>query len=638
MAKTEVLVPPVMPEPSPRDSDIDVDAADVPVTPSPSRHRLKLVVIGCVIVVTALAGWLTSRATHTTVLDRKISQTSNALGLIAQGIAGEVAKFETLAEVTAGDTNVINFFGTGSGLDIVNRRLTEIRRISGALEVYLIGLDGFTLAASNWDETGTFVGKNFSFRPYFQDALAGKPGRFFALGTTSLQRGYFFAAPILIDGAIAGVSVVKMGIDHLEEVWRLDGRQIVVVDDADVVFMSTNPDWRYASIGPLSEERRRRIVETRQYPEDRLSRLPLAEISPISDTMEVVAVALSPGESPGRTLLARRAMQPAGWTVVALSSLDEVERAAWLSALAGAAVAIGLFALLWIAYERRMRALGTARIQAEHARNLERQVDERTRELSLANDDLRAMQKIVAVNSKFAAIGKLSGGLCHEISQPLTAIDTQIYNIRESLGKGREKAALEGLGQIDALSQRLSAIVQKLKSLARGSKIALDAVPLRDALDDVLRVMGPELGNVSVEIVEKDDEKVHVNAESTLLEQVLVNIVANALDAMRDSEKKSIRFSIATEDGAAELLVTDTGTGLASGQETEIFEPFETTKSAKRGLGLGLTIAQDAVNRFGGQISAENNKDGAGATLRISLPLAPAGKDQRNRGKTRKAA
>jgi len=638
MAKPEALAPAVMPAPPFSDSDTGVAATDAPVPASPDKRRLRLVVIACVLVVTAIAGWLTSQATHTTVLDRKISQTRNALGLIAQGIAGEVAKFETLAEVTAGDPNVINFFDTGSGLDVVNRRLTEIRRISGALEVYLIGLDGVTLAASNWDEPGTFVGKNFSFRPYFQDALAGKPGRFFALGTTSLQRGYFFASPIRIDDAIAGVSVVKMGIDHLEEVWRLDGRQIVIVDDADVVFISTNPEWRYASIGPLSEERRRRIVKTRQYPEDRLSRLPLAEISPISDTMEVVAVALSPGESPGRTLLARRAMQPVGWTVVALSSLDQVERAAWLAALAGAAIAIGLFALLWIAYERRMRALGTARMQAEHARNLERQVEERTRELSLANDDLRAMQKIVAVNSKFAAIGKLSGGLCHEISQPLTAIDTQIYNVRESLGKGREEAALEGLGRIDTLSQRLSAIVQKLKSLARGSKIALDAVPLRGALDDVLRVMGPELGSVSIEIIEKGDKAVHVNAERTLLEQVLVNIVANALDAMRDSEKKTIRFSIDADDGAAELLVTDSGTGLAAGQETEIFEPFETTKSAKRGLGLGLTIAQDAVNRFGGQISAENNRDGPGATLRISLPLAPAGGERRNRKNARKAA
>lgn len=638
MAKPEALAPVVMPEPPTPVSGAGTVVKDVPGVPSPGKRRLRLAVIACVLVVTAVAGWLTSQATHTTVLDRKISQTHNALGLIAQGIAGEVAKFETLAEVTAGDPNVINFFGTGSGLDVVNRRLTEIRRISGALEVYLIGLDGFTLAASNWDEPGTFVGKNFSFRPYFQDALAGKPGRFFALGTTSLQRGYFFASPIRIDDAIAGVSVVKMGIDHLEEVWRLDGRQIVIVDDAGVVFMSTNPDWRYASIGPLSEERRARIVETRQYPEDKLSRLPLAEISPISDAMEIVAVALSPGESPGRTLLARRAMQPVGWTVVALSSLDQVERAAWLAALAGAAIAVGLFALLWIAYERRMRALGTARMQAEHARNLERQVEERTRELSLANDDLRAMQKIVAVNSKFAAIGKLSGGLCHEISQPLTAIDTQVYNVRESLGKGREAAALEGLGRIDALSQRLSAIVQKLKSLARGSKIALDAVPLRAALDDVLRVMGPELGSVTVEIVEKGDEAVHVNAERTLLEQVLVNIVANALDAMRDSDKKAIRFSIDADDGTAELSVTDTGTGLAAGQETEIFEPFETTKSAKRGLGLGLTIAQDAVNRFGGQISAENNKDGAGATLRISLPLAPTGNEDRNRKNTRKAA
>ena len=605
-------------------------AGEASANVSSNRRRFRIAFLICAVVVVALAGWLTSRATRTAVLDRTISATTNALGLIEQGISGEVAKFETLAEVIAGDPNVMNFFLTGEGIDIVNQRLTDIRGISGALEVYLIGLDGVTLAASNWAEPVTFIGKNFSFRPYFQEALAGRPGRFFGLGTTSLQRGYFFAAPIRVEGAIAGVSVVKMRIDHLEKIWQLDGRQVVIVDDAGVIFMSTNPDWHYRTIGPLTEDRRRRIEETRQYPLESLSRLPLADIAPISDTLQTVAVALAQGTSPGRALLARRAMQPIGWTIMTFSTLDQVARVTWLAALTGAALAIGLFALIWVAYERRTQALRTTRLHAEHARNLERIVEERTRDLSLANDDLRAMQKIVAVNSKFAAIGKLSGGLCHEISQPLTAIDTQVYNARKALDKGREKAAVESLGRIDALSERLSAIVQKLKSLARGSEIALDAVPLRAAVDEVLQVMAPELGGVILDIEEKAGKPIIVNAEQTLLEQVLVNVIANALDAMRDSEDKSIRFCMEAGDGKAELLVIDNGTGLAPGQETEIFEPFETTKSAKRGLGLGLTIAQDAVTRFGGQISAENNRTGTGATLRIVLPLASTQPADRN--------
>lgn len=570
-----------------------------------------------------LSGWASGYAYHTAALDRTRAETRSALSLIAQGIAGEVAKFETLAGVTAGDPRVKAFFRNGRDLAAVNERLVEVKTISKALEAYVIGRDGTTLAASNWNDPGTFVGKNFSFRPYFQDALAGETGRFFALGTTSLQRGYFFSAPIVVDGTVAGVSVVKMGVGALEDVWRRSDRQVLVVDDAGVVFVSTEPQWHYRTTRPLSEQRRAEIVRTRQYPADSLSSFGLTVAADGTADAPVSTLAAS-GDGPARRLLVSRwEMTDLGWTVVMLSPMRQIDRATLLATAMGAAIATGLLALVWIVYERRMRALGAARMLAQNKRMLERQVADRTRELQATNEELRAMQKIVAINSKFAAIGKLSGGLCHEISQPLTAIDSQLFELRQTLTDGRLTEARDGVGRLTALSNRISGIVQKLKGLARGSQIALDRVPLRRCAETVLETMAADLEGVSVAVTGDEAGSIGVSAERILLEQVLINVVANACDAVREVADPAIAIDMSVGGGRAELSVRDNGSGFLKGQETESFEPFVTTKSGTGGLGLGLTIAQDAVNRFGGQITAGNNADGPGAVVTISLPLAP---------------
>ncbi|MEM1046722.1 MAG: ATP-binding protein [Pseudomonadota bacterium] len=587
------------------------------------RRGIRAGALALALLVICLSGWASGYAYHTAALERIRAETRSALSLIAQGISGEVAKFETLAGVTAGDPRVKAFFRNGRDLAAVNARLVEVKTISKALEAYVIGRDGTTLAASNWNDPATFVGKNFSFRPYFQDALAGGTGRFFALGTTSLQRGYFFSAPIVVDGAVAGVSVVKMGVGALEDVWRRSDRQVLVVDDAGVVFVSTEPHWHYRTTRPLSEERRGEILRTRQYPADSLAPLGLTVAANGTADAPIATLAASTDGPARQVLVSRWEMTDLGWTVLMLSPMQQVDRATMLATGMGGAIATGLLALLWIVYERRMRALGAARMLAQNKRMLERQVADRTRELQATNEELRAMQKIVAINSKFAAIGKLSGGLCHEISQPLTAIDSQLFELRQTLTDGRLTEARDGVGRLTALSNRISGIVQKLKGLARGSRIALDRVPLRRCAEAVLETMASDLEDVAIVLNGDEAGSIGVSAERILLEQVLINVVANARDAVREVADPEIAIGIAVRGDRAELSVRDNGTGFLLGQETESFEPFVTTKSGAGGLGLGLTIAQDAVNRFGGQITAGNNADGPGAVVTISLPLAP---------------
>src|SRR5690606_36965976 len=142
--------------------------------------------------------------------------------------------------------------------------------------LYVMLPDGNTLAASNFDTQTSFVGGNFAYRPYFIDPMQGKPGRFFALGTTSLKRGYYFGAPIYIDGAIAGVVVLKIDIDAIEETWRGGDYEIIVIDPEGVIFMTSRPDWLFMTVPPLTGELLARTALTRRYANAQLRDLPTA--------------------------------------------------------------------------------------------------------------------------------------------------------------------------------------------------------------------------------------------------------------------------------------------------------------------------------------------------------------------------
>src|SRR5690606_28988115 len=146
-------------------------------------------------------------------------------------------------------------------------------------DIYVLLTDGETIAASNYHAPLSFVGENFSYRPYFQDAVQGRQGRFFALGTTSLKRGYYYSAPVRVGSQIRGVVVFKVDIEPIEASWKGDEYEIIVSDPEGIIFMTDRPEWLYSSILPLTRERLARTEASRRYANATLRDLPVRRIA-----------------------------------------------------------------------------------------------------------------------------------------------------------------------------------------------------------------------------------------------------------------------------------------------------------------------------------------------------------------------
>ena len=154
-----------------------------------------------------------------------------------------------------------------------NRYLKDSAELVHALDVYVMAANGTTTAASNWQKETSFVGRNFSFRPYFTDAMQGKPGRYFALGSTTKKRGYYFSYPIESPNGVIGAVVVKIDLDQIEERWTDPNTQIMVADDDGVVVISTQPEWMFRTLRPLDNQQMQRIVDSLRYGDQQLESL-----------------------------------------------------------------------------------------------------------------------------------------------------------------------------------------------------------------------------------------------------------------------------------------------------------------------------------------------------------------------------
>ena len=558
-------------------------------------------------------------------LDQERISARTKLELIAVGLAGELAKFEAVAEILAGDSRYRGFLRGDDAVTVeeINARLAQVRDESDALDVYLLDRAGTTLAASNWNQEISFVGRNFRYRPYFQDAISRGFGKFFAVGTTSGVRGYYFAYPIVHGSRAIGVMAVKMQIDHLEPIWDRNGSDVLVADDNGIVFMATDARWRLHSLWPISAEAREQIRQTRQYPEDAYEVVPIETLETLAPDERIVRLADANDPAGEPWLMQELNMPQAGWTLILLSDLSRVDRTVLRNSVLVAACAAALFGMLWVAFERQRRTRDRLESERRHRAELEKLVEARTRGLTTAYEELRGVQEQLVLNSRFAVMGRLSAGLSHEISQPLTAIGAHLDNARELIARDRIEEARERLADIHRLSARITKIVRQLKILAHGSRIELSPVSVRRAAETAMGLLREKLAGAGVDFDIEEDGLIHVMAEPVLFEQVFVNLFSNSVQALAETPGPGITVSVSRSPGWVEIAVSDNGPGLEPARLEEIFEPFVTTRSGQGGLGLGLTIVQDTIVRFGGRIRAENKLRGGGLVITLSLRAPP---------------
>ena len=582
--------------------------------PLPQRPRYRVPLTALAILVgLLLSAWLGGRYAERHAWDERSVEARGQLQLYAQSIRTLVERFSSVPEVLALDSDIKALLRTPHDRQLrqaLNHRLERLNAAAGSTVLYLLDTHGDTLVASNWRDWSSFVGNNYAFRPYFQGALRNEGSRYFAVGVTTGIPGYFLSHVVRDDdGRLLGVLVVKLELEELQREWVGQPGVLLVADSYQVVILSNRPAWRFRALQPLNEAARAELVEVRKYAEQSLQPLTSVQHRRIDDDAEWARV---DGPDGNRDYLWQRLLMPEeGWTLHLLSEPSGLADSVRSYRLAAAGVWTTLAFLLLFLVQRRKNQ----RLQAGIRERLEREVELRTSEL-------REAQEGLVHAAKMAALGQMSAALAHEINQPLTALQMQLGSLRLLLDSGRPEAVRDGLQRVDGLLQRMAALTGHLKTFARKSPAGLsERLSLADVLEQALQLLAPRMRSEQVEMRREVDARAQVLGDAIRLEQVILNLLHNALDAMAECDARVLRVRIARDGDDCVLSVEDSGGGIAEETLGRVFEPFFTTKPVGQGLGLGLAVSYGIVRDLGGSLEADNGELGAVFTLR--LPAAP---------------
>ncbi len=565
-------------------------------------------------------------------LNEAAEQGGTTLRLAVSALGGHLSRYEPLPALMADHDDIEELVAHPEDQRLRQRANIYLKSINDLLkssDIYIMTLDGETIAASNYDGPASFIGQNFSYRPYFQDAAKGLQSRFFALGTTSHKRGYYFASPILFNDVIKGVIVFKVDIEGIEASFGTGENRIVVTDPEGIIFMTGVPQWLYSAILPLTPDRIARTEASRRYADARLSQLPVTE--GIFGSHRLMTI--REGQQDREYLVLSQPMPEAGWTVNVLMDTGSVRTQVQTTMLA-ALLCFGLAGALLAAMLQRRRRLQDRLVhQAEAQAELERRVEERTADLARVNRDikreiaerrqtekqLRKTQKDLIQAGKLAALGQMSAALSHEFNQPLAAAKTYAESASLLIERGRVEEASSNLSRISALIDRMASISRHLRNFARKPNEHVGPVPLDTVVADTLEIVSARLKAADAQLyVALGPETLFVKAGPVRLQQVLVNIISNAADAVEGLDDRRIDLTAQKSDNKVIVSVRDRGPGVPPAIMERIFDPFFSTKGVGKGLGLGLSISYNIVKDFGGRLVVTNLEDG-GARFDIEL-------------------
>lgn len=492
----------------------------------------------------------------------------------------------------------------------VNARLELLAERTDAAAIYVIDAQGKTVAASNHRLPTSFVGQNYGFRPYFRDALRNGSAELFALGTVSGVPGLYLAQRIGSAARPLGVVVVKIEFERVQAQWAAQQGTTIVTDRHGVVIVTGRSDWRFRALAPLSAASRQAIRTTRQY-----GNLPLDPLPLTIDGADARA-----GEAAGDSRVAAVTAPLAGARLQVLMplrpALASANANARLVTLAALVLIVGALLLLWRARERQLlQAAARAALESQVAertaelRETNRQLEAESAERARADQRYRAAREELAQASRLGSLGQITAGVAHEINQPVAAIRTFADNARQLLDRGDAARAADNLGRISALTERIGAITGELRSFARKRTPDIGAVEVGSAIESVMLLIGDRVRAAGVRLDRSGDPALRVIADRVRLEQILINLVQNALDVLADRSDPRIVIAVEGKGDRARITVSDNGPGVPQDLRNQLFTPFVTGRDA--GLGLGLAISRDIARDFGGELTLAEGGEGA---------------------------
>ena len=505
--------------------------------------------------------------------------------LRASALQSEIDKQRAVPAVLASDSGVRAVLEDPkrSRLDLISAKLESLRHETHGAVIYLLDKNGIAVAASNWNQPESFVGSAYGFRRYFTDAVRQTEAAEFALGTVSRRPGLFLSHSVVTEGRVIGVVVVKLEFDTLESDWARLRDTAFVTDSRHQVIVTAQDAWRFKN---------------------------------------------PPAAAPDQVSLALDVKGMTGWQLNVYRSAEAARHAG----LAAAAILLLLEVLLagpilW-AWRRRENLRLKAQSDQAYLTRLERDVGDRTHALRYANDKLseeieerrnaqtrlNELQADLVQANKLAQLGQITAGVAHEINQPLATIRV----LADNALSGLKPAAIQtNLETIVRMSERIGHITGELRAFSRKATGESQPTSVSEAVEGSILLTHSRLKSHKVRFQRpKIDASLKVWGERVRLEQVLVNLLQNAFEAVESVASPTVTLRLEDQGDTLRLIIEDNGPGLPETIKKALFIPFKTTKP--KGLGLGLVIARDIVSDFGGELMADSDV-AQGARFVVSL-------------------
>ena len=537
--------------------------------------------------------WLTERFTESTRNRAEVRQ-----ALYAGNLLSDLQRNSVVPLLLSRDPALIKALNFNDYTQSSQRLITYVQEI-GAAALSMLDNSGRVVAATDRSR----IGSNHRTDSYFVDAQRSADTVFSISQTESGAYNFYYSRKIQDSGLPIGVIVVEVDLRKFEQSWAGISDAVFVTDSEGRIILSTEPRWRgLAESEALAVQSAPSAIER--------------AIRATTDWTALPPDAYLQGEAVMRT---ENRIQFRGWRMTSFTTYASVrERVNGVLALEIMAFALLLAGAFYLAGRRaRARSMFFQQESAELRQlndALQREIAERER----AEKNLEVAEQTLAQSSKLAALGEMSAAVSHELNQPLAAMKTYLAGAKLLLHRKRPDEALSSFQRIDDLIERMGAITRQLKSYARKGGDAFEPLDVRESLSSALSMMEPQLKSREIRIIRTvPRQPVWVQADRVRLEQVIINLLRNAVDATKDMPSPVIEI-IVSAGSAAIITVRDNGPGIED--LDNLFEPFYTTKAPGDGVGLGLAISSGIVNDLGGRLTARNGRSG-GAVFEVRLPI-----------------
>jgi len=586
------------PSSDPRPDRSDADAAD-----PRGANRALLRVLGVALVVVAVAVvWVTKSVLTDRFTETTRNRVELRLALYSGSIMSELHQNAVVPLLLSRDPVMIQALNSGEFL-MTSQRLISYREEIGAASIMLLDSSGHVVAATDRKR----LGADMRAAKVFINALRASDTVF---STSKLETGKFgFSYSRRIESRKRGIGVIVVDVNlaRLGQSWAGTTDAILVTDSKGRIILATDPGW----IGRSESE----ALQTRS-------------------AQSAIALALERatgdwGQSPpdayfrGVAVMREEARLPfRGWKMASFTTYNSVrEKVNGVIALEIMGFAMLLALGFYIVSRRAQFRSHLLQRESADLRRLNIRLQREIAEREKVQKTLAVAEQTLAQSSKLAALGEMSAAVSHELNQPLAAMKTYLASARILLQRHRSDAAMSSFQRIDDLIDRMGHITRQLKSYARKGGEAFEPVDVRRAVSSALSMMEPQLKVFQVRITQNlPNEPVMVRVDRVRLEQVIINLFRNALDAMKTQSDAELDILL-TVGETATLTVRDNGTGIDD--LDALFDPFYTTKKPGDGVGLGLAISSGIVADLGGRLTARNASP-RGAVFEVQLPLMGA--------------